>query len=55
LRDVEGRSSDEVASALGISVGSAKSRVHRARVIIRKHLAKALGVADGQQVLREIA
>ena len=55
LRDVEGRSSGEVASALGISVESAKSRIHRARVFVRKHLAKALGVTDGSHVLHEIA
>lgn len=54
LRDVEGRSSDEVARTLGISVASAKSRIHRARVFVRKHLATALGVADGPRVLCEI-
>jgi RNA polymerase sigma-70 factor (ECF subfamily) len=39
LRDVEGLSNAEVAEALGISVGAAKSRIHRARMQIRDALA----------------
>jgi RNA polymerase sigma-70 factor, ECF subfamily len=38
LRDVEGWTNDEVADALGISVASAKSRIHRARMHLRQEL-----------------
>jgi RNA polymerase sigma-70 factor, ECF subfamily len=42
LRQVEGLSNSEVAETLGISVGSAKTRVHRARLFLRKRLAAAM-------------
>ena len=35
LRDVAGLSNEEVASALGISIAAAKSRIHRARLQLR--------------------
>ena len=38
LRDVEGLSMAEVADALGISVPTAKSRAHRARLLLRTRL-----------------
>jgi RNA polymerase sigma-70 factor (ECF subfamily) len=38
LRDVEDKSSDEVANILGISVGTVKSRLHRARLFLRDKL-----------------
>src|SRR5262245_30432874 len=38
LRDVEGLSTAEVADALGISVPTAKTRAHRARLLLRKRL-----------------
>ncbi len=38
LRDVEGLSIAEVAEALGIAVGTAKTRAHRARLLLRKRL-----------------
>ena len=38
LRDIEGLSNGEAADVLGISVPSMKSRLHRARVLLRKHL-----------------
>ena len=38
LRDVEGLSHLEIAEALGISVPNVKSRVHRARLFLRKRL-----------------
>ena len=38
LRDVQGLSSEEAAAALGITVSSIKSRLHRARVLLRKYL-----------------
>ena len=42
LHDVEGLSNGEVAETLGISVGNAKTRVHRARLFLRKRLAEAM-------------
>jgi RNA polymerase sigma-70 factor (ECF subfamily) len=42
LRDVEGLSVAEVAAALGVTVASAKARVHRARLVLRQHLAGSL-------------
>ena len=44
LRDVEGLSSGGAAEALGISVASLKSRLHRARVLLRKYLSDELAV-----------
>jgi RNA polymerase sigma-70 factor (ECF subfamily) len=38
LRDVEGLSNSEAADALDISVPAFKSRLHRARVLLRKYL-----------------
>lgn len=38
LRDVEGQSTEEVAEALGLSVSAVKSRLHRARLYLRKRL-----------------
>jgi len=42
LHDVEGLPNSEVAETLGISVGNAKTRVHRARLFLRKRLAEAM-------------
>jgi RNA polymerase sigma-70 factor (ECF subfamily) len=39
LRDVEGLSAEEAAEALGLSVAAVKSRLHRARVFVRRELA----------------
>lgn len=38
LRDVNGLSNAEAADALGVTVSSVKSRLHRGRVLLRKHL-----------------
>lgn len=38
LYDVEGYSHDEIAETLGVSVGTSKSQLHRARMLMRKHL-----------------
>jgi RNA polymerase sigma-70 factor, ECF subfamily len=38
LRDVEGRSTREIANTLGIGVPLVKTRVHRARLFLRKRL-----------------
>jgi len=40
LYDVEGWSHDEVADALGITVGTSKSQLHRARMLMRKELSR---------------
>ena len=36
LRDIEGWSNQEVATALGLSLPAAKSRIHRARIQLRE-------------------
>jgi RNA polymerase sigma-70 factor, ECF subfamily len=38
LYDVEGYRHDEIASMLGISTGTSKAQLHRARMILRRHL-----------------
>lgn len=38
LRDIQGLSTEESAEVLDISIASLKSRLHRARVQLRKHL-----------------
>ena len=43
LRDVQGLSSEEAAAVLNIAVPSLKSRLHRARLRLRKHLNGYLG------------
>lgn len=40
LRDVEGLSNEEVAVALGESIASVKSRLHRARMAVRERLTR---------------
>lgn len=45
LRDVEGLSAEEAASVVGIEIGALKSRLHRARMAIREHLAGAIAAA----------
>jgi len=42
LRDVEGLSSEEMAGLLGISVAAVKSRLHRARLVLREQLGRYL-------------
>lgn len=46
LRDVEGLSAEEAARVVGVEVGALKSRLHRARMALRAHLAALLGDAD---------
>jgi RNA polymerase sigma-70 factor (ECF subfamily) len=46
LRDVEGLSAEETAQAVGLSVAAVKSRLHRARVFVRKELTTYLAEAD---------
>jgi RNA polymerase sigma-70 factor (ECF subfamily) len=40
LYDVEGYQHEEIATMLGISSGTSKAQLHRARMILRKHLAR---------------
>src|SRR3989441_5353741 len=47
LRDVEGLSNVEIAESLGLSVPNVKSRVHRARLFLRKRLADVHGDLGG--------
>jgi RNA polymerase sigma-70 factor (ECF subfamily) len=42
LRDVEGLSAAEVAEVMGLSVEAVKSRLHRARINVREHVAPHL-------------
>jgi RNA polymerase sigma-70 factor, ECF subfamily len=44
LRDVEGLTAPEVAEVLGISAQAVKSRLHRARLSVRSHLAPLLDI-----------
>ena len=46
LRDVEGRSNLEIAEALGLSVPLVKTRVHRARLFLRKRLGHDMTTID---------
>jgi RNA polymerase sigma-70 factor (ECF subfamily) len=48
LRDVEGLSHREISEVLGISVPNVKSRVHRARLVLRNRLAMYM---DGAEVV----
>ena len=45
LRDVQGFSTEEAAQILGLSAAAFKSRLHRGRVQLRKHLAEYLAKA----------
>jgi RNA polymerase sigma-70 factor (ECF subfamily) len=45
MHDVEGLSNPDIAETLGISLPAVKSRVHRARLVVRKQLADYLGTA----------
>lgn len=40
LRDVEGLSNEDVAAAIGETVASVKSRLHRARMVLREQLTR---------------
>jgi RNA polymerase sigma-70 factor, ECF subfamily len=46
LRDVEGRSNLEIAEALGLSLALVKTRVHRARLFLRKRLGHSLAAME---------
>ena len=38
LHDVEGFKHEEIASMLSINIGTSKSQLHRARMLLRRHL-----------------
>jgi len=46
LRDVEGRSTRQIAETLGLSVPTVKTRVHRARLFLRKRLGHFMTTMD---------
>lgn len=46
LRDMEGLTAPEVAEVLGVSVQAVKSRLHRARLAVREHVAPLLGIPE---------
>ena len=49
LRDIDGVSGEDVARQLNISVSAMKSRLHRARAILREQLDEALAGTNGMQ------
>jgi RNA polymerase sigma-70 factor (ECF subfamily) len=51
LRDVEGLTAPAVAEVVGISVDAVKSRLHRARLSVREHVAPLLGVEPAPPAL----
>lgn len=55
LRDVEGLSAEEAARVVGIDVGALKSRLHRARLELRGHLAALIDGASGQAPCPDLA
>ena len=44
LRDVEGMATAEVAAALGLTLSNAKTRIHRARLFVRKRLTESMAL-----------
>jgi len=48
LADVEGYAYEEIASMMGIPVGTVKSRLHRARLTLRDHLAPLRDSLEGR-------
>ena len=49
LRDMEGLTTQEVAVALGIEISAAKMRLHRARLMVRRHLESRLAAGGGDR------
>ena len=55
LKDVEGLSADEIAGVLGEDVAAVKSRLHRARLELRKSLAALIGEGETAAPCPELA
>ena len=55
LRDVRGLSNPEIAELLGLSVPVVKTRVHRARLFLRKQLGDAMTTFDAMAGTRDCA
>jgi RNA polymerase sigma-70 factor (ECF subfamily) len=53
MRDLQDFSGEDVAEKLGISLAAMKSRLHRARALVRKHIDKALMPVAGAQTTCE--
>ena len=53
MRDLENQSGEKVAEALGISPAAMKSRLHRARALLRDRLDAVLGIAQGVEGAKE--
>ena len=55
LRDIQGLSTEESADVLNISIASLKSRLHRARIMLRRHLDEysALSLLRAADALKE--
>ena len=51
LRDVEGLSTAETAACLGINAETVKTRLHRARALLRNHITARIGAA-GREAFR---
>lgn len=51
LCDVEGLSYDEIARAMNTSVGTVRSRIHRGRRLLRRHMERAMGRVPAQQLV----
>lgn len=54
LRDVDGLSSEEVSNILGLTIPAVKSRLHRARTMLRKRLAPFYKEITGNKELVEL-
>jgi len=54
LHDVEGLSNPEIAQTLRVNLGTVKSRVHRARLFLRRHLANYMDGTFGVAQVRTL-
>jgi RNA polymerase sigma-70 factor, ECF subfamily len=52
LRDVEGLAHCEIGDALGLTIGSVKTRVHRVRLFLRQRLERHLSPSRAEALSR---